>query len=156
MNPETMLGDQTDQELWWSWDALYQVLSRHGWSILESRGQKLVDSSEPLFSFTVTALHLHQSEKNCLLQIPWGQRLIMMQNTLYKRWLCWESFEKSNEVGELGWRLTQEGYERDGRDILRFVIRYELRGRTIGRLLRSEWKALETRMRNTQDSIASI
>ena len=89
-------------------------------------------------------------------QVPWGKELVRIQWFLYSRWLCWESFERLNELEDLGWSLVESGWERDGRDILRFVARREWRGRTLGRLIRSEWKALGSGMKNSKEIPVSV
>lgn len=155
LSVNAILSDKTDRELWWSWDAVHYMFASSGWDIVESQG---VDSEQgqAQYSFVVKAVPRERDEQDAMLQVPWGKDLVWLKRSLYERWLCWETFERSNELEDLGWRLVKEGYERDGRDILRFAAKREWRGRTLGRLLRSEWKALETGMKNSQDVAAHV
>ncbi len=154
LSPDAMLSDKTDQELWWSWDAVHHVLATYGWDIVESQGMAGSETGHAPYSFVIKARPANGEVRNVILQVPWNRDLVCLKRSLYERWLCWESFERPNELEDLGWRLVQEGYERDGRDILRFAAKRGWRGRTLGRLLRSEWKAWETGMKNSQDVTA--
>ncbi len=154
MSPDDMLSDETEREIWWSWDAVDQMLTEHGLHIVESQGMRGTHDGGAPFSFVVKAGMANRVDHDPMLQAPWGRDLVWLKRSLYARWLRWESFERPNELEDLGWRLVKEGYERDGRDILRFAAKREWRGRTLGRLLRSEWKALESGMKNSQDATA--
>ena len=151
-----ILADPTDRELWWSWDAVNHLLISLGWQIFESHGRHRSKGGGAPYSFVLKANCKGGDTFDGILQVPWGKELVNMKWSLYSRWLCWESFERSNELEDLGWRLAKEGWERDGRDILRFVARREWRGRTWGRLLRSEWKALGSGLKNSQDVSISV
>ena len=156
VSPEVILADPTDRELWWSWDAVNHLLISLGWQIFESHGRHRSKGGGAPYSFLLKANCKGGDTFDGILQVPWGKELVNMKWSLYSRWLCWESFERSNELEDLGWRLAKEGWERDGRDILRFVARREWRGRTWGRLLRSEWKALGSGLKNSQDVPISV
>ena len=151
VSPGVVLADQTDRELWWSWDAVNHLLTSLGWRIFESHGKYRSTGGGAPYSFVVKANLVGGAPFDGMLQVPWGKEIVKMKWSLYNQWLCWESFERPNELEDLGWRLVKEGWERDGRDILRFVARREWRGRTWGRLLRSEWKALGSGLKNSQD-----
>lgn len=154
LSVDTILSDNTGRELWWSWDAVHHVFATHGWEMVKSRGVEKAEPGLAPYSFEINAKPSSRESQDVLLQVPWGGELVWLQRSLYLRWLSWESFERSNELEDLAWRLVKEGYERDGRDILRFAAKREWRGRTLGRLLRSEWKALETGLKNSQDATA--
>jgi len=149
---ECILSDKTNRELWWSWDAANHLVTSQGWHIIESHGTSNSGKKGKLFSFVVTIRPDQVEDHDAMLHVPWGQDLVRLKRSLYERWLCWESFERANELEDLGWRLVKEGFERDGRDILRFAAKRAWRGRTLSRLLRSEWKALGTGMKNSQDA----
>ena len=151
ISPEVILEDLTDRELWWSWNAVNYLLVSLGWQIFESHGEKRSKEGSAPYSFVLKASRKSGDTFDGMVQVPWGKELVRMKWSLYNRWLCWESFQRFNELEDLGWRLVKEGWERDGRDILRFVARREWRGRTWGRLLRSEWKALGSGLKNSQD-----
>jgi Glycosyltransferase family 9 (heptosyltransferase) len=151
LSADTMLSDRTSRELWWNWDAVSTMFSSLGWSIVQSLGRSSGEGEKTFHSFVVTVKHTVAEESHEMLQVPWGKELVWLNKSLYDRWLCWETFERPNELEDLGWRLVKEGYERDGRDVLRFAAKREWRGRTLGRLLRSELKALGSGMKNSQD-----
>lgn len=151
ISPDDILSDQTDRELWWSWDAVHHLLKSYGWQILESQGIPNAENSRVGVSFAVKVESGNVKDYDVTLQVPWGTRLVWLRRTLYDRWLCWESFERANELEDLGGRLVKEGYERDGRDILRFAVKRQWRGRTLGRLFRAELKTLGSGMKNSQD-----
>ncbi len=155
-SPDTILSDQTNRELWWNWDAVAHLFSILGWHIVQSRGRLGVGGEGLGPSFIVTVKPKEGDCHDVLLEIPWGKELVWLKRSLYDRWLRWESFERPNELEDLGWRLVKEGYERDGRDVLRFAAKREWRGRTLGRLLRSEWKALGSGMKNSQDELSHV
>lgn len=149
-SPDIILLDRTNRELWWSWDAVDHLLATLGWYINKSHG--FAGSEEGVVPyFFIIKVQPNVEPENVMLQVPWARDLVWLKRSLYDRWLSWESFECPNELEDLGWRLVKEGYERDGRDILRFAAKREWRGRTIGRLLRSEWKAFGSGMKNSQD-----
>ncbi len=148
---DTILLDRTNRELWWSWDAAAHLLAGLGWQIIQSQGRWGAEAKGTSHAFVITATPKNVEDHHAVLQVPWGRELVWLKKSLYDRWLCWESFERPNELEDLGWKLVKEGYERDGRDILRFAAKREWRGRTLGRLLRSEWKALGAGMKNSQD-----
>ncbi|MDT7041806.1 glycosyltransferase family 9 protein [Candidatus Nitronereus thalassa] len=151
LSPDAMLSDPTEREIWWCWDAVANILGSSGWTIVRSEGRLSDNGEGPVQSFIITAKLSIKKGLPTVLQVPWGKDLVWLKKSLYERWLCWESFARSNELEDLGWRLVKEGYERDGRDILRFAAKHEWRGRTLSRLLRSEWKALGAGMKNSQD-----
>jgi len=155
-DPDTFLSRGPEQELWWTWDAVYQVLSTSGWHVIESQGQPASPDQGFLYSFTFRAIPIGREDTDPVLHRPWGARLVWLRRSLCERWLCWESFEKNNELEELGWMLVNEGFERDGRDILRFALTLGLRRRTIGRVIRSELKALATGFKNSQHTVAEV
>ena len=156
VSPEVILEDPTGRELWWSWDAVNHLLLSLGWQIFESYGKHGSKGGGAPYSFVVKASPKGGDTFDSLLQVPWGKELVRIQWFLYSRWLCWESFERLNELEDLGWSLVENGWERDGRDILRFVARREWRGRTLGRLIRSEWKALGSGMKNSKEIPVSV
>lgn len=153
---DTMLLDRTNRELWWSWDAVAHLFTVLGWHMVRSQGRLGAEGEGPLHSFTITVSPKESDCHDVLLEVPWGKELVWLKRSLYDRWLRWESFGRPNELEDLGWRLVKEGYERDGRDILRFAAKREWRGRTLGRLLRSEWKALGSGMKNSQDILSHV
>jgi hypothetical protein len=155
-DPDTFLSRGPEQELWWTWDAVYQVLSNSGWQVIESQGQPASRDQGFLYSFTIRAIPIGREDNDPALQRPWGARLVWLRRSLCERWLCWESFERHNELEDLGWMLVNEGFERDGRDILRFAAKLGLRRRTIGRVIRSELKALAAGFRNSQKNLAEV
>ena len=155
-DPDTFLSCGPEQDVWWTWDAVYHVLSKNGWHVMESRGQPASRGQGFLYSFTIRAISIGWEDTDPALQRPWGARLVWFRRSLCERWLCWESFERNNELEALGWMLVNEGFERDGRDILRFVATLGLRGRTIGRVIRSELKALVAGFRNSSKTVAEV
>lgn len=150
-SPDDILSDRTNRELWWSWNAVHHLVYSHGWQILESQGSPNSKKKDSWVSFVIKVKPGNAKDQDVRLQVPWGSGLVWLKRALYDRWLCWESFERANELEDLGGRLVKEGYERDGRDILRFAVKREWRGRTLGRLLRSEWKALGSGWKNSED-----
>lgn len=155
-DPETFLSRGPEQDLWWTWDAVYQVLLKSGWHVIESQGQPASQEQGFLFSFTLRAIPIGREDTDPVLHRPWGTRLVWFRRSLCERWLCWESFERDDELEALGWMLVNEGFERDGRDILRFAATLGFRGRTIGRVIRSELKALAVGFRNSSKTVAEV
>lgn len=150
-SPDRILLDETGRELWWSWDAVDHMLASYGMEIIESQGTKGVKDDGASHTFTVKAKLVSEEDRDVILQIPWNRDLVKLKRSLYNRWLCWESFERPNELEDLGWKLVKDGFERDGRDVLRFAVKRDWRGRTLSRLLRSEWKALGAGRKKSQD-----
>ena len=155
-HPDVLLFDRTNRELWWSWDAVAHLFAAGGWHIVQSQGRLCAEGGGAVFTFVITVGLQQAEDPHALLEVPWGKDLVWLKKSLYDRWLCWESFERPNELEDLGWRLVKEGYERDGRDVLRFAAKREWRGRTLGRLLRSEWKAFGSRMKNSRDMLSQV
>ena len=153
MSLDCVLSDETEQELWWSWDAVDHLLRTYGWSIVESHESVRSQTSHAPYSFVVKAMPVVNADNlDVMLQVPWGRDLVWLKRSLYDRWLHWESFERPDELEGLAWKLVQAGYERDGRDLMRLSAKREWRTRKLGRLLRSEWNAFRSGLKNSQDA----
>ena len=138
--PEQLLEDSTGWELWWSWDSAVSFIKASGWQVLHSRVVRLKANDNALFSVTMKIVPGTPQGHGRFLKVPWGEKIIRVSPQLYERWLQWESFEKPAELEDLGWMLANQGYEKEGREILKLAIRLGPRGRTIRRLIRAEWK----------------
>ncbi len=137
--PQRLLEDPTDRELWWTWDAAYRFLHRAGWDVV---GSSLTAPAGGRCSVATTmqvAPHSH-APQDVMLGLPWGQTAIRVRRSLYERWLSWGAFRKQNELEGLGWRLAKEGNHEGewtaAETILRLAFRVSPGLKTLSRLLR--------------------
>ena len=119
---------------------MMSFIKASGWQVLHSRVVRLKANDNALFSVTMKIVPGTPQGHGRFLKVPWGEKIIRVSPQLYERWLQWESFEKPTELEDLGWMLANQGYEKEGREILKLAIRLGPRGRTIRRLIRAEWK----------------
>ncbi len=141
VDPEGLISGPEPCDLWWTWDAMYAFLDKRGYRIRESSIRTAPSGSGALFAVTVKAVPRSAANHDVDLRIPWGRKIFDMKQSLYERWLSWESFQKLDELEGLGWHLANEGAVEDGRDILRLAFILGHRPRTIERLLRITFKS---------------
>ncbi|RMH31846.1 MAG: hypothetical protein D6690_15395 [Nitrospirae bacterium] len=149
LSPEKLLAD-TQRELWWSWDAVYRLLSQNGWMIRETqRNEKAGRRQRGAMNLTLYADRHASLKKDCVLNVPWKQKLVPVKRSVHDQWLSWSSFWKVEEIEGLGWQLLREGKEREGRELLRLGVWLHPRWRTISRLIRAECQGIMMRFCST-------
>ena len=75
VSPGAVLADQTDRELWWSWDAVNHLLTSLGWRICESHGKYRSTGGGAPYSFVVKANLVGGAPFDGMLQVPWGKEI---------------------------------------------------------------------------------
>ncbi len=143
---DSLLSDPSAREVWWNFDAVHRFLQACGWTVTESQVRPMVPKIRGVFFITVKVISFSHTVRDEKLQVPWGENIIHVPHSIYEKWLRWECFQKQEELEGLGWMLTNEGMEQEGREILRLAVRLGSRGRSIRRLVRAEWKMLRRKL----------
>lgn len=141
-DPDKLLSSAGSRDLWWTWDGVYALLSERGWQISDSSIGAPASNSGALFSVVVKATPRSGVEHDVYLRMPWGRKIVRIRRSMYEEWLSWESFQKLDELEGLGWQLANEGWVKDGREILRLAFALGPRPRTIERLFRVECRSV--------------
>jgi hypothetical protein len=143
---DSLLADPSAREVWWNSDAVHRFLQACGWTVTESQVRSMSPKIRGVFFITVKVTSFPNSVRDEMWQLPWGEHIIHVPHSIYDKWLRWECFQKQEELEGLGWMLTNEGMEQEGREILRLAVRLGSRGRSIRRLVRAEWKMLRRKL----------
>jgi len=143
LEPGLLLRDQTGRDLWWTWDAAYQFMARHGWEVLRSLVVPRVSNDAAVCRITMEIAPAGRASGPRKLDIPVGRNIMRVKHTLYERWLAWMAFRKQEDIEGLGWLLVNQGNPSEGLEILRLAWKLHRRWKTFRRLVRASMKALQ-------------
>jgi len=138
LDPDRLLEDTSDRNLWWTWDGVYGFLKQEGLTITQSsvHGPGQAPHITAL-EMMVGSVPLERPDPE--LAVPWGTDTIMVLRSTYERWLSWGAFRNQAELEGLGWMLAQRGEGQVGKSLLSVVLRHNPRWRTLTRWIRAWW-----------------
>jgi len=142
IDPFTLLEDSTGQTVWWNWDSAYYFLSQLGWQVIESDlkpTSKTNKTKAASFSVCLRVVPSKSQHPDCILRVPWGDRVVSIPRMVYENWLSWGIFRNQGELEGLGWSLVHQGEKASGRFVLKMAFQVEPRWRSLRRFLLARW-----------------
>jgi hypothetical protein len=123
--PQDIVTRNDRSELWWTWDAAFELIASCGWAAIESKLRLLPCSGGPRFSVLLKAVPASSQPPDVRLAMPWGRRVLHVRRSFYGRWLSWGTFRKSEELEGMGWAAARTGDTSNARalSLLAFKLR---------------------------------
>lgn len=134
--PHDIMTRDDQPELWWTWDAAFELIASCGWAAVESKLRPLPCSGGPRFSVLLKVVPASSEPPDVRLAMPWGRQVLHVRRSFYRQWLAWGSFRKSEELEGMGWAVARAGDTSNGRALSLLAFRLRPCWKTISRLVR--------------------
>ena len=139
VDPNKLLAESNDRNLWWTWDAVYGAMQQEGWTI-QTSSLRRSDQGSHVSQVEILAAPRSCSSSDIELEVPWGADTVRVPQSTYERWLSWGAFRNQRQLEGLGWMLAQRGAGEVGRTLLSLALRRNPRWRTLMRWIRVWWR----------------